>query len=180
VGVWNIVDDSGVARGADTASYIANAGLFEKTGGNGTSTVATAVTNNGRILGGSGVLDFQGAVTGTGTDTISGPSTLEFGSSVAAGQTIAFAGSGSTLDLGALQTFSATLSGYDVGGSGGTNDAIQLLGTWTETGFAENGAGTLATLTLFNGTVHESLKFAGDYTSASFHLNQGVGVTVIS
>ena len=177
---YAIADDSGIGRGSSTASYIANAGLFEKTGGTGTSAIATTVANTGRILAASGVLDFQGAITGTGADTVSGPSTLEFDSSVAAGQTIAFTGSGSTLFIGELQAFLATLSGYDVGGAGGMSDAIQLLGSWTETGFAENGAGTLGTLTLFNGTVHESLKFAGDYTSASFHVSQSGGVTAIS
>ena len=113
-------------------------------------------------------------------DTVSGPSMLEFDSNVAAGQSIAFTGSGGTLFVGALQSFSAAISGFDIGGAGGTSDAIQLLGAWTETGFAENGAGTLGTLTLFNGTVHEALKFAGDYTSASFHVNQSGSVTVIN
>ena len=34
-GTWDIADNSGIAVGADAASFIANAGLFEKTGGTG-------------------------------------------------------------------------------------------------------------------------------------------------
>ena len=177
--VWNIADNSGATRGADPASFIANAGLFEKTGGTGTSTIATSVTNTGRILAASGVVDFQGAVAGTGADSISDASTLEFDSSAAAGQTVGFAGSGGTLIIGSLQTFAATLSGYDIGGAGGTNDAIRLLGSWSETGFSENGGDTLGTLTLFNGTVHETLKFAGSYTSASFHVSRWTAVRTV-
>ena len=46
---WDIADNSGIARGADTASFIDNAGLIEKTGGTGTSTVTPAITNTGKI-----------------------------------------------------------------------------------------------------------------------------------
>jgi hypothetical protein len=45
----------------------------------------------------SKLLDFGGAVTGAGTDTISGASTLEFDSTLASTQTIDFTGSGGTL-----------------------------------------------------------------------------------
>ncbi len=179
-GVWDIADDSGVGVGADAASLIANVGLFEKTGGSGTGIVAPAVINSGRVLVTSGVLDFQGAVTGTGTDAVSSASTLEFDSTVAAGQTIAFNGAGSTLLVEALQNFSGILTGYNIGGAGGTGDVIQLLGSWTQTGFSENGADTLGTLTLSNGTVQDTLKFAGDYTSGSFHVSQSGGVTSIN
>jgi hypothetical protein len=154
-------------RRPDQALWAAGTG-----GGNATSTIAIAVTNTGRILAASGVLDFQGSVAGTGGDTVSGPSTLEFDSSVAAGQTIAFTGSGSTHFVAALPIFSATLSGYDLGGAGGDKRYSIARGSMDKDGFSENGAGTLGTLTLFNGTVHELLKFAGDYTSASFHVSQ--------
>ena len=60
----------------------------EKTGGTGTSTIAPAVTNTGTIEVASGTLDFMRAVTGTGTDTISGASTLEFGAAVSSSTTV--------------------------------------------------------------------------------------------
>ena len=102
-GTWDILDDSGIARGKSTASAITNSGLLEKTGGTGTSVVAPKVTNNGTVIVSSGTLDLKGAVTGTGTDTISGASTLEFGAGVSTtatlgSQNIGFTGGG-TLDL---------------------------------------------------------------------------------
>ena len=45
-GTYDITDDSAIGRGSSTASDIKNAGLFEKTGGTGTSTIAPAVTHN--------------------------------------------------------------------------------------------------------------------------------------
>ena len=61
---------------------------FEKTGGTGVSTIVPNVTNNGTIEVTSGTLDFKEGISGTGSDTISGASTLEFDSKVAAGQTV--------------------------------------------------------------------------------------------
>ena len=88
-GTWDILDDSGIARGKSMASAITNHGLLEKTGGTGTSVITPKVTNdgvntggavvNGGILVSSGTLELKGAVTGTGTDTTSGDPTLEFG-----------------------------------------------------------------------------------------------------
>jgi hypothetical protein len=63
------------------------------------SAIAPAVTNTGTIEVTAATLDLQGAVAGKGTDEISGASTLEFDSTVAAGQTLSFTGSGGTLDL---------------------------------------------------------------------------------
>ena len=82
---YDILDNSGIGLGASMASNIDNAGLFEKTGGTGTSVIAPAVTNTGTIEVTAATLDVAGAVTGTGTDEISGASTLEFDSTVAAG-----------------------------------------------------------------------------------------------
>ncbi len=75
---WDITDDSGIGLGPSTSSSITNSGLFEKTGGTGTSVIAPSFANADNLLVSSGTLDFEAAVTGTGTDTISGGSTLEF------------------------------------------------------------------------------------------------------
>ena len=87
-GIYNITDDSGIGLGSSTTSNIKNIkneGLFEKTGvttgGTGTSVIAPNINNNGTnatIEVTAGTLDLQGGVSGTGSDTISGPSTLEF------------------------------------------------------------------------------------------------------
>ena len=66
---------------------ISNSGLFEKTGGTGTSTIAPKFANNGQVVVTSGTLDFEHAVTGTGTDTISPGATLEFDSCGGAAKT---------------------------------------------------------------------------------------------
>jgi hypothetical protein len=65
LGTYDIADDSGIARGNSTASDIVNAGLFEKTGGTGASTIVPNVTNNGTIEVTSGTLAFTGRILGT-------------------------------------------------------------------------------------------------------------------
>ena len=77
-GIYDITDNSGIALGTSTASLFANNGLFEKTGGTSTSVIAPRFYNGHAVSVSSGTLDFAGAVTGTGTDTISGGATLEF------------------------------------------------------------------------------------------------------
>ena len=77
-GTWDITDNSGIGLGVSASSSISNSGLFEKTAGTGTSAIAATFANAHNVLVSSGTLDFQSAVTGTGTDTISGASTLEF------------------------------------------------------------------------------------------------------
>jgi hypothetical protein len=134
---YHIRDDSGIELGASTASYIDNAGLFEKTGGRGASVIAPAIANTGTIEVAAATLDLQGAVAGTGSDEISGASTLEFDSTVAAGQTLSFTGSGGTLDLTAPQGFAGEISGFDTAGAG-SNDAIEVAAPWVFSGFTEN------------------------------------------
>jgi hypothetical protein len=83
---YDILDSSGIGVGASTASYVKNGGLLEKTGGTGTSAIAPVVSNNGTLEVSSGTLDFQaGILSGTGSDVISGPATLEFDANVVAG-----------------------------------------------------------------------------------------------
>ena len=120
----------------------------------------------------SGTLDVQGAVTGTGTDTISVAATLEFGSTVASGQTVGFTGAGGTLDLGDPQGFSGKIGGFDTVGS---DDTLEIAGLWTSIGFSENGALTQGTLTLTNGASHVSLSLLGDYAAAGFIHQPGPG-----
>ena len=55
-GTWDIVDNSGIASARRQSSAITNYGLFEKTGGTGTSVITPSVTNDGTILVSSGGL----------------------------------------------------------------------------------------------------------------------------
>ena len=61
---YDILDNSGIGLGASTASYIKNAGLFEKTGGTATSAIAPPVTNTGTIEVSCGNARFAGEVPG--------------------------------------------------------------------------------------------------------------------
>jgi hypothetical protein len=171
-GTYDITDDSGIGLGRSTASHIQNAGLFEKTGGTGTSVIAPAVTNTGTVEVTAGTLDLQGAVTGRGTDKVSGASTLEFDSTVAATQTVKFLGGASTVDLTDPNGFFGKIAGF------ASLDAVQLSGDWDFSSFSENAAGTLGTLTLANDASHHAFDFVGDYTASDFKIASGATTTI--
>ena len=173
-GTWNITDNSGINLGLSASSSITNNGLFEKTGGTGASAIAPAFDNAFDLLVSSGTLDFKGAVSGTGTDSIQGASTLEFDSTLAAGQTIDFTGTSSgTLDLTDPLGYGGSHIGNFLAG-----DNVDLSGSWSLLKFSENAGGTLGTLTLTNGTNQVALEFAGDFSQSSFHIQSGA-TTVI-
>jgi hypothetical protein len=175
-GTYDITANSGINQGSSTASYIENAGLFEETGGTTASTIAPAVTNTGTIEVAAATLDFKEAVTGTGTDTISGASTLEFDSGVSSSttvgsQNIGFTGGG-TLDLTDPTSFYGEISDFAAG------DTVDLSGSWAFSGFSENSGGTLATLTLVNGATTHAFDFVGDYTQGDFKITSGATSTI--
>ena len=173
-GTWDITDDSGVGLGSSALSSITNSGLFEKTGGTNTSVIAPNFANAYDVLVSSGTLDFQGAMTATGTDTISGASTLEFDSTLAAGQAVGFIGKGGTLDL----TDPGGYAGSKIAGFA-SGDTVDLAGSWSLLSFAENTGGTMGTLTLTNGHNQVAMAFAGNFSASSFNVASG-GNTVIS
>jgi hypothetical protein len=177
---YDISDDSGIGLGASTASHIENTGLFKKTGGTTTSAIAPAVTNGGTIEVMAATLDLQGAVTGTGSDEISGASTLQFDANVSAGQTVDFTGAGGELALSDPAAFAGQISGFDTAGAG-SNDTIEVAGPWVFSGFTENAAGTQGTLRFANGAGALSLTLLGDYIPADFvHQTQANGSTLIT
>ena len=133
------------------------------------------MTNTGTIKATTGTLDLKQAVTGTGSDTIAGAATLEFDSSVAAGQTLTFTGSGGTLDLGSPQNFSGTIKGFDL--SGATNDALDVASAWTFTGATPGTTST--TLGFADGAAHIAITLQGDYTG-TFHQTAIAGATQIT
>jgi hypothetical protein len=163
-GVYDILDNSGIALGASPNSAILNEGQLEKTGGSATSLIGPAITNSGKVSVSSGTLDLRGAVKGGGTDQIIGAANLEFDGSVT-NQTVAFSGSGGELILGSAQAFAGTITGFDTMGG---NDAIELLGSWNFAGFTENAAHTQGALAFTNGSSHASLTLTGNYLAADF------------
>jgi hypothetical protein len=141
-GTYAIADNSGIT--ATATSKIANAGLFEKTGGTGTSVISAMINNNKTIAAKTGVLDLAGAINATGTDTVAASATLEVDSTVAAAQTLTYSGSGGTfslndLDVGGTNLFHGSLSGF---AAGDKIDAGAPFGTGTTFNFVENGNGT--------------------------------------
>jgi hypothetical protein len=62
-GVYNFLSDSGILGGSNGAFI--NAGTIEKTGGRGTSTVTSPLTNTGTLNAVTGTLGFQGTSTST-------------------------------------------------------------------------------------------------------------------
>jgi hypothetical protein len=163
--------------GADWASRSEARRLTARpSSGTGTSTIAPAVANTGTLEVASGTLDFMGAVTGKGIDTISGASTLEFGAAVASkttvgDQNIGFTGGG-TLDLTDPKVFWGEISNF-----AGT-DTIELLGSWKYSSFSENANGTLATLTLASGATKHAFDFVGSYTQGDFKITSGATSTI--
>ena len=172
-GIYDITDDSGIARGTSTASLFANNGLFEKTSGAGVSVIAPNFSNRNAVSVSSGTLDFTGAVTGTGTDTISTGATLEFDSTVGPGQTIAFSGANAALDLTDPTGFSGSISGF------AKTDTIDFAGSWSLLSVTQNGAGTMSTLTLSNGAASDIVHLVGAYAKNDFTLVAGAGTTIL-
>ncbi len=174
-GTYNFAGDVSLMQGTSAASHIANAGVIKKTGGSGLSAIQPEVTNTGTIKVKTGTLDLKGAITGVGSDIISDASTLQFNSTVAAGQTISFTGSGGTLDLGSPQGFSGAIAGFDLGGA--SNDALVIASGWTFTGATEGATSTM--LGFVDGAAHAALTLQGAYTG-TFNQTSIVGGTKIT
>ena len=137
---------------------------------------ATTLTNSGEIEALGGTLDFKGTISGTGKDKISGATTLEFDSAVSSrttvgSQNIGFTGGG-TLDLTDPTSFYGEVSSFAAG------DTVELLGSWAFSRFSENSGGTLATLTLVNGTTTHAFDFVGDYAPGDFKIASGATSTI--
>ncbi len=164
-GIYDFLGDTKLAEGTSTASYIANAGVIKKTGGTGISAIRPEVVNTGTLKAKTGTLELKGAITGTGLDSIAGVATMQFDSTVAAGQTVSFSGSGGTLDLAAPQGFSGAITGFDLGGN--TNDALDIGASWTFTGATQGAAST--TLSLVDGSAHAAVTLLGAYTGTFSH-----------
>jgi hypothetical protein len=170
--------------GNGSALYINNEGFFinqgtidaEATGGSLTI-YPTTFANRGKIQIANGeTVTIEPRVTGKGTDTISGGSTLEFVGGVSSAKTlgdqnIEFSGGG-TLHLLKPTSFYGEISDFAAG------DAVELLGKWKFSRFSENAGGTLGTLTLANGEAKHAFEFAGDYTRSDFSITPGKTTTI--
>ena len=175
-----------VSQAADEDGTLVLAGANSYSGGttvDSGATVSTSsisalgsggLTNNGTVLVSSGTLELKGAVTGTGTDKISGDSTLEFDAGVSSAKTrgdqdIVFTGGG-TLHLFAPQE----LLRRDVRLRDGRH--ARTPGPWAFSGISH--AGGVTTLTLASGSTTHAFEFVGDYTRSEFHITPGTTTNI--
>jgi hypothetical protein len=96
-------------------SAVTNSGTLEAAA-NGELFVASNVTNTGHLIANNGTVIFEGAVSGTGTATIQGAGSIEFGSTTTANITFA-AGADGTVTFDAASTLTGKLSvtGFTLG-----------------------------------------------------------------
>jgi hypothetical protein len=149
---------------------ITNSGTLEATASGGLS-VLSAVDNTGQLTASGGNVDIQGAVTGNGTATIGGSSTLEFDSASTAAVTFA-ANSTGTLQLGdALNNdFSCTVAGLTAQNTLDLRD-ITYNGADTVATFVPNASG--GTLTVMQDITNvnspkANIALIGNYLSSTF------------
>ncbi len=150
---------------------IVNDGAIDVAGSGGDLIIdPTTFTNNGAIDVANGdSVTIVPTVTGTGTDTISGDSTLEFEGRVSTAKTrghqdIDFSGGG-TLDLLAPDRFFGEISDFAAG------DTVELKGSWAFSSISE--ASGVTTLTLARGSTTHHFEFVGNYAEGNFSITPG-------
>jgi hypothetical protein len=197
--VLDLTDDSGIAPGNAAAALATNQGLFEKTGGTGTSTISVSFTNSGQLEVASGTLlfsgasnDFSGALTGAGAITFAGGHTSLMSGLSATVTDLSATGSGDSVALvedfeyGGDFTLGAGTRFAILGG-----DALTLTGTGAIGGDIGGGAldiaGGTTTLDSGGGVFTSSWTVSGAGTDAvidepftyagTFALNSGATLT---
>ncbi len=158
--VFDNLGDNAITTTTGSAD-ITNAGIFEKTGGAGTTTIAVPITSTGTILAADGALLFTGAdsfagtLAGAGTIALAGSATLASGIAVTVG-TFALE-SGATATLGGNLTLADTVA-LEAGATlSNGNDQLVLSG-------AAMLAGTLAgagTITVIGSAIADGLTVSG-------------------
>jgi hypothetical protein len=107
--VFNMTNDfASMVDFQNATARFTNAGLLEKTGGIGTSTIAASITNTGTILALSGELSLSGSLSGSGLLEIGTASALALTGSVA--QTVDFTGTAGTLALAQPTLYTGTIN----------------------------------------------------------------------
>jgi len=155
--------------------YVGSSGHF-----NGEGTVSAPLDNNGGTVEALGDLSLQGAVTGYGTYQIENGETLQFGSSVASGATVTFAGGTGTLDLAQPAAFNGEIAGFTgTAPDAGHSDVIDLAGIdYNSVQFSESYNSASGVLTVSDGTNSASLTFI-EFTGSFKFASDGSGGTDI-
>jgi hypothetical protein len=173
-----VIDQTGSGgRLAIASNTLDNSGTIDGEASKGSLVIdPLAFTNNGAIHVGNGdIATIDSAVTGEGTETISGDSTLEFKKGVSSAETLGdqdidFTGAG-TLHLLKPAGFYGEISDFAAG------DKVELKGTWDFSGISQ--AGGTTTLTLARGSTTHGFEFVGDYGQSDFSITPGNPTTTI-
>jgi Cadherin-like/FecR protein len=158
---------------AITGGSVTNDGTIDASGASSIATTGDLnFSNAGTVNVQCGSFDVEAAVTGSGFFTIGDGAELQFGASVAAGETITFQGSTGTLKLDDATHFNGQISG--LAGCDGIDlagfDADDAHVTWVSTPTS-----TILTVTdehhsTCNGTA-ASITLLGNYTQSSFEFS---------
>jgi hypothetical protein len=156
------------------ASAVTNTGTLEATN-NGELFVASNVTNTGHLIANNGTDIFAGAVSGTGTATVQGAGSIEFGSTTTSNITFAAGADGTvTFDAASTLTGKVSITGFTLGDTIDLAD-INFVGTGPTLTFSKG------LLTVSDGTHVAKLNMVGNFTLASFHAaSDGSGGTLIT
>jgi hypothetical protein len=173
-----VIDQTGSGGHLTIAPYtLTNSGTIDAEASNGSLVIGLlAFTNNGAINVANGeTATIDTAVTGEGTETISGGSTLEFEKGVSSAATLGdqdidFTGAGA-LHLLKAAGFYGEISDFAAG------DKIELKGTWDFSAISQ--ADGMTTLTLTRGSTTHGFEFAGDYAQSDFSITPGSPTTTI-
>jgi hypothetical protein len=154
------------------AATIFNGGTIEETTANKTTTVKSAVQNEGVLSVMAGTLAVNGAVSGTGSVKIGG-GVAEFEAGVS--QIVAFTGKTGQLQLGDSQAFTGVISGFSkTGGTSLDLRDINYIAGVTQATFA-NGV-----LTVTDTDHTATIKLDGDYSNSTFTVSSdGDGGTLV-
>ena len=177
---WDLAGSSLFAAGTNV---LTNEGIIDANGASSITTNGTlSMANTGTINVQSGVLDVGASVTGTGQFTIGNGDQLEFGGSVASGQTITFEGTTGTLKLDDPSQFAGHISGMSA------SDGIDLAGFDAAQTVVTPNVGTSQTVlivtdenhTVANGT-DAVITLFGNYTNSTFNFSSDThgGVLIV-
>jgi hypothetical protein len=163
VNLGRIISDGNGVFTISSATFV-NRGAVVVAGGEDLM-VQTGFTNDGNLEIIHGLLDLQKTAAGTGNYQIDSVGTLEFDSSVGAGQIVKFYRAGGTLQIGAANAFKAGgIYGFAAG------DSIDLanvtFGGSTRLSYTGNKDG--GTLVVSDGAHTARLKLFGAYSQSSF------------
>jgi hypothetical protein len=132
----------------------------------------SAIQNSGNIGADGGNVALNGAATGTGTVTISGSSTLEFGAASDDNTSFA-AGATGTLKLDQAKNFSGSVSGFGAGDKLDLSDIA--FGANLTLGYSANAASTGGMLSVSDGTHSASIALFGQFAAAGFKVGSDAG-----